>query len=93
MPVFFFHVRTPDGLIEDPEGIELQGIDQVRKEAALSAREIMQDALAHGRLVTDQSFEVMNEAGVIVLTYGFAEACEPPSGSGEARRRPAILLH
>lgn len=86
MPVFFFHVRTPDGLIEDPEGIELEGLDRVRHEAVLSARGILRDALAHGRLVTDQRFEVMNEAGVVVLTYAFTEACEQVPHSREAER-------
>lgn len=74
MPVYYFDVRSPDDFIEDLEGTDLPDLDAVRIEARESARAIIADAVAFGRLNQGQSFEIRNEAGEIVLTYPFKNA-------------------
>jgi len=39
MPRFYFHVRTPSGLEEDPEGSELDTPELAIEEAKQAARE------------------------------------------------------
>jgi hypothetical protein len=44
LPRYFFHIRDDDNLIRDEEGTELPDLSAARKEAALSAREILVEA-------------------------------------------------
>ena len=44
MPRYFFHIRDDDRLIRDDEGAELPDLAAARKEAALSAQEILLEA-------------------------------------------------
>jgi hypothetical protein len=44
MPRYLFHIRDGDKLIPDEEGTELPDLSAARKEAALSAREILLEA-------------------------------------------------
>jgi hypothetical protein len=63
MPLYYFHVRTERGLIEDEEGIDLPHMQAVRREALVSAHEFIVEAQWSGLL----TFEVANASGDTVL--------------------------
>ena len=64
MALYYFHVRTDRGLFADEEGIELQNLTEVRREALVSAHEFLAEAEWSGPL----AFEVTDQRGRTVLT-------------------------
>jgi hypothetical protein len=64
MARFFLHVRTPDGLIPDGEGIELAHLGDLRKNAVAVASDLIGD----DPLAADWNFEVADEMGRTVLS-------------------------
>jgi len=52
-------------------GIELHGMDAVRKVATKSAREMMSEAVREGHEPNDRAFVVTNQQGETVLTFPF----------------------
>jgi hypothetical protein len=65
---YYLNVRTVDGLIVDKEGIELPDLGDVAEEASQAARDIVADRVKHGEKVDDGVFEVVDQAGVMVMT-------------------------
>ena len=63
MALYYFHVRTQSGLVEDEEGIDLPHLDAVRREALVSAHEFLSEAEWSGPL----TFEVTDARGETVL--------------------------
>lgn len=74
MAHYYFHMRSPNDYVRDLEGIDLADMDEVRKEAFESAKDILSDAIRADREVDHQAYEVMDEAGEIVLTYPLRDA-------------------
>jgi hypothetical protein len=74
VPRYFLHQRRKDELIEDSEGAEFADLEQLKRELVLAAREIMTDRLMAGRSIDDTAFEVMDEAGRVVLKMPFQQA-------------------
>ena len=64
MPLYYFHVRTDGGLVEDEEGIDLPHMQAVMSEALTSAAEFMAEAEWPGAL----TLEVEDASGDTVLT-------------------------
>jgi hypothetical protein len=64
MPLYYFHVRTDGGLVEDEEGIELPHMQAVMSEALTSAAEFTAEAEWSGPLI----LEVEDASGDTVLT-------------------------
>ncbi len=64
MALYYFHVRTQSGLVEDEEGLDLPHLDAVRREAVVSAHEFLAEAEWSGPL----AFEVTDARGETVLT-------------------------
>ena len=74
MPRFYMNLRYRDRLFVDDEGDEVSA-DRVQEHTLETAR----DLIAHARLGAirdwfDCSFEVMDEAGRLVLNVPFSEA-------------------
>jgi hypothetical protein len=70
---YFFHIRHHDALVEDPEGTELDGIESVRREAEVAARELIADRVRAGTpLHIETTFEVRDENANVVLMLPFA---------------------
>ena len=63
MALYYFHVRTDRGLVEDEEGVDLPHMQAVRREALVSAHAFMAEAQWSGAL----AFEVVDAAGETVL--------------------------
>ncbi len=84
MPLYYFHVRHEEGLVEDEEGIALPHAAAVYAEAMRSALEFVAEVEEPGRI----QLEVIDGAGVLVLRASLqdlAAACGHQStylGSG-----------
>lgn len=74
LPRFFLHQRHGGDLIEDIEGAEFADLDALRREAVLSAREIMSERLLKGEDMNNSAFEIVDEGGNVVLCVSFKEA-------------------
>lgn len=71
MPRYFFHIRSSDGIIEDPDGSELPDLDAARLEAELSARDLLADLLRQGIALDGQAFEITDERGELLERMPF----------------------
>ena len=84
MPLYHFHVRHEDGLVEDEEGLVLPHAAAAYAEAMRSALEFVADVEEPGHI----QLEVRDGAGVLVLKASVQElaaACDHQStylGSG-----------
>ncbi len=78
MPHYYFHMRSPNDYVRDLEGMDLANLDEVRKEAAESAKDILSNAIRANREVDHQEYEVMDEEGEIVLTFLLRDAISVP---------------
>jgi len=78
MPRYYRHIRHGDGFIEDPEGIELDGLDAARAEAIDGIRDLLAEAVRRGKDdVLDDSIVVTDEAGQELMTIPFREGLPP----------------
>ena len=62
MSRYFFDSRDGDHVIRDDDGIELDGIEAARDEAALALRDLAKDALP-GSTRREVAIEVRDESG------------------------------
>ena len=74
MAGYFFHHQKSGQLIQDEEGEEYPSLETVRKEAVLSARDIIAEAAKQGRNATHESFLIVDDLGQTVLVLKFADA-------------------
>ena len=73
MPRYFFHIRGGNGLTKDSDGLDLPDLHAARATAVKKACRIWSERPPDpGR--NDQTFEVTDQAGDIVLTVSFSEA-------------------
>ncbi len=78
MPLYHFHVRHEDGLVEDEEGLVLPHAAAAYAEAMRSALEFVADVQEPGRI----QLEVRDRTGALVLKASVQElaaACEHQS--------------
>ena len=76
MPRYFLNLRDRNGLHRDSDGDEFDSVDELRNDAVIGIKQIVADALGSGATLSealDRSFEVVDEAGMTVLTISFAE--------------------
>ena len=66
MPRYFFHLRSSDQRIDDPEGSELPDLLSARAEALEAARQILSETLRAGGILDGQAFEIADEAGHVL---------------------------
>ena len=79
MPTFYSHIRSETALVMDIEGAEYFNLDAARREAVVSAKHIISEALRSGgplRCALKQTFEITDEGGRLVAVLPFAEAAE-----------------
>jgi hypothetical protein len=60
---FYLHVKEGDEVFPDEEGIELPDVEAARREALLSARELVSQAIKAGRTTFPEAFVIADEAG------------------------------
>lgn len=73
MPRFFFHLKDGVTLCDD-EGMSFPTIDEARREAVRTAREIMADDVRRGDLDLVDRIEIADEGGNAVTVVTFADA-------------------
>ena len=76
MERFFFHQRSADRYISDPEGGVHPDLQSAYREALDSARDIMKSEVEGGCLNLDQQLEIADARGVVLATVDFAEALD-----------------
>lgn len=74
--LYYFNIRTPRGLIEDPEGETYPSLQSARKDALAKARDMVTEGDQKGEDRHDWTFEIMDRANQHVLTVAFSEIAE-----------------
>ncbi|MDB5552412.1 MAG: hypothetical protein JWL86_2396 [Rhizobium sp.] len=78
MPRYFFHIRTADELILDPDGSDLPDLDAARCEAVQSARDLVANLLREGQILDGQAFEISDEADNVLERVTFRSVIRLP---------------
>jgi hypothetical protein len=75
LPLYYLHIRTPDGRAEDPEGEELLNLSLAIEAAADSAREMLIESLKrHERADGHGSrIEVTDEECTVLAVVEFSD--------------------
>jgi hypothetical protein len=60
---FYFHLRAGDELISDDVGIDLPDLSAAKREAVLSARELLAEAIKSGRQRVPDAFVIADDEG------------------------------
>lgn len=63
MPFFYFHIRDNERVMADEVGIILDDADAALREAAIDARDMLDDALSTGADIAHQIIEVTDSEG------------------------------
>ena len=74
---YFFHLRDGGNFIPDETGMDLVGLDEARREAVQSARDILADQLKAGEALDGQQIEITDDAGRIIEVIRFKDALRP----------------
>jgi len=78
MPRYYRHIRQGDQLIEDPDGIEHPDLDAARTEAIDGIRDLIGEAIRHGRDDwLGDAIVITDETGRELMTIPFIEALPP----------------
>jgi hypothetical protein len=72
--LYYFNVRTPSGLIEDPEGETYSSLQIAREDALAKARDMIAEGDQKGEDRRGWRFEIMDRANQHVLTVMFSES-------------------
>jgi hypothetical protein len=76
MPRFFFHHRTKEKYIKDPEGQDLPTLEDARLEAIESARELMSEEVLNGSPPDGSQFDISDEQGNVLAIVPFQSALQ-----------------
>jgi hypothetical protein len=68
MARFYFHLRNTGQLVTDDEGLELPNKWEALREAQLSARELLADAIKAGQDTVPEAFVIADEHGREIAT-------------------------
>ncbi|ANY82517.1 hypothetical protein BB934_29995 (plasmid) [Microvirga ossetica] len=82
----YFNIKTPSGVIEDPEGDTYPGLQAARADALAKARDMIADGDQKGEDRHDSSFEIRDCANQHVLTVAFSEIAKSKLTSQGGRR-------
>jgi hypothetical protein len=63
MGYFFFHLKKGADLVQDEEGIELPSVDEARRLALQTARELLADAIKFGKAKIPDAVVIADEIG------------------------------
>jgi len=88
MPLYFFHLISPDARSADECGCELPNVESAYLEAYRAALELSFEMLQKRRDPSSLRFEVTNDSDQIVIELPFSEALhpEPRTSLAEAMR-------
>jgi hypothetical protein len=75
---FYFHVVAGAELLTDEEGADLRDALEARQMAIRSARELLADAIRHGKNKIPEAFVITDEQGRTIETVPFATVLPEP---------------
>ena len=75
---FYLHIKAGGDLHYDEEGIELPSIDAARKEALLSAREMLARAIKAGKTTVPEALVIADEDGRTLEVVPLASVLPEP---------------
>ncbi|WP_342106126.1 DUF6894 family protein [Methylobacterium sp. SI9] len=81
MPQFFFHLRTPDGLDPDEDGLTFADLDTAYLEAYASIPDMAAELAGKGLSPMPYGFVITDAAGQTLLEIPFAERLYDPRQS------------
>jgi hypothetical protein len=70
---FYFHIREAGRLIPDDEGTDLPDFPAARREALLSARELLAEAIKKDKPEAPDAFVIADEVGHTLETLSLNE--------------------
>lgn len=73
MPRYYFHIKSDDDFVEDPEGVLLEGDGEAREEAIDAAREMLAERVRKGEVIDGHVFDVRDEDGTKVFALPFRD--------------------
>ena len=79
MPKYFFHIRDGEELITDDEGADLPDLEAARKEATLTAREIIAESVGSAEPLDHLIVEIWDETGPLEAVSMSVILSEDPS--------------
>ncbi|WP_132251793.1 DUF6894 family protein [Methylobacterium segetis] len=85
MPRFYFHLRTPDGLVPDDTGLDLVGIEAAYLDACRSIPAMAAELLQRRVDPSRHGFEITDRGGQILMEIPFTEIAR----ANPAPARPA----
>jgi hypothetical protein len=77
MQRFYFHLRDGTQFVPDETGMDLSGMEEARREAIQSAREILADQLRNGEALDGQRIEISDDTGTVLEVVTFKDALRP----------------
>lgn len=77
LPLFLFHLRTPDGLEEDDLGIELPDVEHAYLEAYRAIPETVVDLMRQGVEARDHVFVIADAEGAVLMEVPLSEPLHP----------------
>ncbi|MEE7493777.1 DUF6894 family protein [Methylobacterium oryzae] len=73
MPLFYFHLRNPEGLNRDRIGLELPSLDAAYLEACHTVPEMSADLVRKKLNPVRYAFEIADDSGRLLLEVPFSE--------------------
>ena len=77
MPLYFFHIRDGDRLIEDMDGSYLPSLAAECVNAAASARQLLAKGRSLGKVLDGRCFQISDTTGLVLAVMPFKEAVIP----------------
>lgn len=78
MPLFFFHLRTPEGLDPDEDGLVMADLETAYLQACASIPDMTAELMHTGRSPLAYSFVIAGIAGETLIEVPFAERMRSP---------------
>jgi hypothetical protein len=75
---FYFHICEGGQLTTDDEGVDLPNLTAARREAELSAREMLADAIKSGKKRVPDAFVIADEEGRTLDTLPLSAVLPEP---------------
>ena len=86
MALFYLHLCNGSGFVPDDEGQDLFDLDEARRTAVASLRDVLAGEVRQGNINTGSFIEIEDEHHRHVATVHFAEAVEVTSETARSPR-------
>jgi hypothetical protein len=75
MPRYFFNLYDDD-ISLDPEGSELDSLDEARRDATINLRSLAAEQVLTGRLSLEDRIEIADQTGAVLDTVSMRDCVE-----------------